>query len=95
MDRQKARQLPRQVWMFYIPSVLLVGYTPVYMALNFSLHKVAFQANRQLLPGSLLERKHVFFLFCTSLSPSAAALCNKSVQSPPRLMPPQMGQWGV
>lgn len=71
LDRQNSGQLPRQVWMFHIPSVLLVRYTAVCIASKYSLHKVALQVNRMLLLGSLLELKHVFFLVCASLSPSS------------------------
>ena len=99
LDRQKSRQLPRQVWIFSIPSVLLVRYIPVYIALKFSLHEVALQVNRILLLGSLLELKHVFFLVCTSLSPSAALLCNTAFRHlavpPSQPMLPQTDQWAV
>lgn len=98
-DKQKSRQLPRQVQMFYIPSVLLVRYIPVYIALKFSLHEVALQVTKILLQGRLPELKGVFFQVCRSLSPSAALLCNTvfrhlTVPPSPRL-PPQTGRWAV
>lgn len=99
LDRQISRQFPRQVQMFYIPSVLLVRYIPICIALNFSLHEVALQVNRILLLGSLLELKHVFFPVCTSLSPSAALLCNtvfRHLAVPPtQPMHPQTDRWVV
>lgn len=42
----------------------------------FLLHEVALQVNTELLLGSLLELKHVFYLLCISLSPGAVLLCN-------------------